>query len=331
MDNKINKANWQGAIWLGELSKRYFQNKATPKERKAFENWNPEGKIEPELRLFGPDDDTERIWEAISTRIGYYPKNGTEHKSRFWVLKRYAAAAVAIVVLGGLLYLGYNGSSQLRQGPEKHYFASGPEIRKVILKDGSVVSLNKDTRLAIVQDDYNHEKREVWLEEGEAFFEVTKDPQRPFIVHTQTIVTTVKGTSFNIKAYKALDENVLAVRSGKVGVTLNDTIIGDFTKNKRMTFHKSTGKIDKDEYSWEDAAAWTEGRLVLNSAGVSELQLRLKQQFGVEVLVKRSALEGTLLNAAYPKGTTLKTVLDGIALIYSIKYTISENTVTIYK
>ncbi|WP_294818497.1 FecR domain-containing protein [uncultured Flavobacterium sp.] len=328
MDNKTDKKNWQGALWLGEFSRRYFQGSVLEKEKEVFEKWNPEGDSPPDLRLFGVTEDTERNWDLVSSKIN--PQEATGRQKKKAGYKWFAAAAAILLLFGAGLYYAYTGFSGTGLQPDRRYYASGPGIRQYTLADGSVVSLNKDTRLSVMNGEFNDDKREIWLEEGEAFFEVAHNPDKPFIVHTQTIMTTVKGTSFNIKAYKELEDNVLSVKSGKVQVSLDDRVVGDFTKNKRMTFHKSTGQIERDELSWEDAAAWKEGRLVLHSANVNELKLRLRQQFGVIVNIEGNALKNTLLNASYPKGAKLETVLEGIGLVYNVKYSIAGDEVTIH-
>ena len=84
------------------------------------------------------------------------------------------------------------------------------------LSDGSVVSLSVDSKL-IVPEKFSSEIREVELE-GEAYFEVTTDDQRPFIVHAKSASVHVLGTEFNIRAYES-DENVtLLVTEGRVSL-----------------------------------------------------------------------------------------------------------------
>ncbi len=91
------------------------------------------------------------------------------------------------------------------------------ETRLVNLPDGSSVLLRKGSKLSYPEH-FHREKREIYLS-GEAFFEITKDPERPFYVFANEIVTRVVGTSFTIRAYPGDKQVSVAVKTGKVVVS----------------------------------------------------------------------------------------------------------------
>ncbi|TLV00718.1 FecR family protein [Dyadobacter luticola] len=95
------------------------------------------------------------------------------------------------------------------------------QIKLVNLPDGSSVILKKNARLRYPKH-FTKEKREVELA-GEAFFEVVKNPEQPFLVYAGNMVTKVKGTSFSIRANDEDDEVKLVVKTGIVEVSANDT------------------------------------------------------------------------------------------------------------
>jgi ferric-dicitrate binding protein FerR (iron transport regulator) len=86
----------------------------------------------------------------------------------------------------------------------------------VMLEDGSKIVLAKNGRIRYAQD-FVAAKREVYLE-GEAFFDITKDPERPFFVYSNGLITKVLGTSFTIKAYGNSNEVTVEVKTGRVSV-----------------------------------------------------------------------------------------------------------------
>ncbi|RWW91717.1 FecR family protein [Flavobacterium cerinum] len=242
--------------------------------------------------------------------------------------RKIAAAIILFISLGAAFYI-FDGTNRTDSKEQvelaMEYFQSGARQRKhMSLPDGSVIYLNSDTKLGIRTASFNREKREVWLEEGEAFFEVAKNPEKPFIVHTQDLETTVKGTSFNVKAYKELDESSVSVRNGKVQVHNENKLLGTLTQNRQIVYNKITGRFDEQQASWKDPAAWMESRLVMKQANVKELKLRLKQHFGVDVEIKENALQGKLLSCSFHNRVSLKEVLDGITLLYGLKYDISN-------
>jgi ferric-dicitrate binding protein FerR (iron transport regulator) len=124
------------------------------------------------------------------------------------------------------------------------------KIQRLILKDGSTVLLDTASTLQI-SDDFGQDKREVFLE-GSAVFDVTKDPQRPFLVNTGELVTKVLGTSFLIRAYSVDADVQVAVKTGKVTVykskktphnNLSEEII--LTPNQQAIYLKSDNTLIK--------------------------------------------------------------------------------------
>jgi transmembrane sensor len=91
-----------------------------------------------------------------------------------------------------------------------------PKPMLVLLQDGSSIMLESDSRLSYPKV-FNEDKREVFLD-GEAFFEVSKNPQKPFYVYANEIVTKVIGTSFTIKSVKNQKTINVKVNTGKVSV-----------------------------------------------------------------------------------------------------------------
>lgn len=95
-------------------------------------------------------------------------------------------------------------------------YNANEQNKLVVLPDGSTVILQKGSQLQYYAS-FNAQQRDVSLS-GEAFFEVTKDAQKPFVVFTKDLVTKVLGTSFTIKAFDDAPEVQVLVRTGKVAV-----------------------------------------------------------------------------------------------------------------
>lgn len=335
----INKEQWRGLVWLNGIFHRYYQNEATEKEKQIVESWNPEKEGAPDIRFLKRDKETDMIWQSIVAELGLR-KTTTINRwtTAAMALRKYAAAAVIAIALGGTAFYFVSTSKEktIQSNPiVMEYFESGHGERKqMTLPDGSVVYLNSDTKLGVATASFNKEKREIWIEEGEAFFEVTKNPEKPFVVHSKHLETTVKGTSFNVTAYKVLDQSAISVRSGKVEVRNEGNLVGELTKNKQITYNKLTGKTVQSYANWEDAAGWIEGRLIFKQAGGKEIKLRLQQFFNVNVEIKGNALneKETFLNSNFPPEVSLKEALEVISLMSDVKYKIvNPQKVIIYQ
>lgn len=172
----------------------------------------------------------EDIWESIKKQA-FETESETEETTapniwwRGW--STFAAAASVMLMLGilGWVYLNRRTSEPTQvmkelvaKTPSRYIqeFNDAEKPKLVILPDGSSVLLQKDSRLTYARK-FDGEKREVYLV-GEAYFEVSKNPQQPFFVYANELVTKVLGTSFNIKAYSEENDVVVTVRTGKVAV-----------------------------------------------------------------------------------------------------------------
>lgn len=321
--------------YITDLIRRYRRGKVSEKEREMLERWIPDHHMLDTVAQDDPfvDAYTEKVWERMDERIH------RERQSKLTIRRfsKYAAAAVALALITGSLWYFisplYNNSSDVTtaQTLRSYYQTTGESpVTRITLPDGSNIRLNKETKLYIVQDQFNRRAREVWLEDGEAFFEVAKDAKKPFIVYHGELQTVVRGTSFNIKAYKRLHENVVSVRSGKVEVGTAGKLYGTLMANKQLNYQLDDKSVDISDIKWNDACGWMDDRLVLNKANADELKLRIKQHFGKEVTIEGTALRTMLLTASFEKGTALGQVMEMISAMYGVNYHIAHSQVILY-
>jgi len=341
--------------WVAELFRRYFNGEATEKEKEIVETWDPQNtpapfKATPEQI----EEGSNRIWKKLSAEFGFeknemgtdlpFVKNVPEgpvrkqpHRKIMPVrfIRKYAAVAAILLVISGISLIFLHPASLdhliVQNRNEKTHYQTGlNEIKQIKLADGSVLYINGGSDVSLIDKKFNKKKREIWLE-GEAFFEVAKDPDRPFIIHTGKIQTIVRGTSFNIKAYSELNENVISVRSGKVEVRTDTKVLDELTPNQQLIYHPANDTYESGTAGWESAAAWRDGTLVLNNAGIEELKLRLHQHFGVEVSCTGDVLHGAKFNAIFQKESSLDDVLKNISMLYGVRCQINGKQVTLYR
>ena len=154
--------------------------------------------------------DNELIEIENSTRIS---------RNKIWIRRMSIAASILSIALLSAWYLFRdNKKSDTAPVKQSEVVADKGTRSKVVLPDNSVVYLNSGTKLNYPQK-FSNNTREVYLD-GEAFFEIKKDPNSPFIVHTSGMEVKVVGTSFNVKAYSGdkLIETSLLTGSIEVSV-----------------------------------------------------------------------------------------------------------------
>jgi ribosomal protein L30E len=128
---------------------------------------------------------------------------------------------------------------------------SNNKMLQLVLSDGSVVSLQPNSRIYYSKD-FTGKNREVILE-GEAFFLVKRDPSKPFLVYYHNIVTKVLGTSFNVRTLARTNNFEVAVKTGKVQVYENEKTVkkGNLAKtviitpNQRAVYNSTGENFEK--------------------------------------------------------------------------------------
>ncbi|MBT9394853.1 FecR domain-containing protein [Hymenobacter sp. NST-14] len=210
-----------------KLLNRYLNDSCTPAERAAVERWydrleQAEGMG---LRPQGQQEIESAIWERLMR--GRLPQPAPRVVTMWPAAPVRWAAALALLALGiGWLLLATGRfPAPSSQNPltataiSNGWTRRSNPTRQVLafrLPDSSRVSLHPGSSVRYATA-FAGARREVHLV-GEAFFQVSKNPRRPFLVLTEQVVTTVLGTSFRVKAYAGGKEATVAVRTGKVAV-----------------------------------------------------------------------------------------------------------------
>ncbi|WP_428235112.1 FecR family protein [Gracilimonas sp.] len=200
--------------------------------------------------------------------------------------------------------------------------------------DGSVITLNGGSTLRYPEQ-FSPQTREVYLE-GEAFFDIAPDQNRPFIVHVGNTTTRVLGTSFNIKAYSNDEKIQVTVIEGKVGVSGKPNENGGSApeqpiilgENQWATYHQSGEFFEQGEGNIWEQIAWKDQVLIFNDKPFSEVAKMLERWYGVDIILQGEQLQDAKLKGEH-KNMSLERVLQSIQFILGIEYTIEEQVVTI--
>ena len=149
----------------------------------------------------------------------------------------------------------------------------------ITLSDGTEVLLSANSRLAYHKD-FSDEKREVTLV-GEARFNVAKDAQRPFIVHTEQVQTQVLGTVFDVKAYpQALPE--VTLYEGSVKVSLNGTSSQRMQPGEQASLNEE-GKLQLVKAS-EETGKWAEGEFAFDNRELMTVMQEIGSWYNISVV-----------------------------------------------
>lgn len=190
------------------------------------------------------------------------------------------------------------------------------ERKNVHLEDGTQIWLSPSSTLEYPEN-FRNDLREVSLS-GEAFFEVARDEDHPFVIHSGEIETKVLGTSFNIQAYNNQEEIAVTVVTGKVKV-FNSTGTGNIEviANQRAVFHKPTTRLEKEReeaVQAPDMVKRKEGMFVYRNERLQKLIDDLQEYFGMVIRIAPEIKECRVVANFYVTDD-LKDILEPIALM----------------
>lgn len=323
--------------FVKHLLERFADGEATEEERKLVGFWLQDGEHtlseEDAAHLLGQQ--STRVWARLEQHFRRVPSAPVVpvHKPRWSPQRRwYATVAAAAAVLFILFTLQPRTSlttptqEVVAEAEISERFSTEDSTKRLVLADGSVIHLNQKSALALRKGKFNAHTREVWLEEGEAFFEIAKDPERPFLVHTPDGLTTkVLGTSFNIQAYPQLPQQVITVKSGKVQVSSQAGNRVYLEPDQAAAYSADDQWLTATAASGTDAADWRNGRVVLSDATFEEVALRLWQHHRVELLDHSGVAEGTRVYFTFSHKNNLREIAIALADIYGVQFQISKN------
>jgi transmembrane sensor len=192
-------------------------------------------------------------------------------KSTNWVAALIRTSVPALA-LAGIVFMV---APQILLRLEADEITGTGEVRNVTLADGSSVVLGAKSAIKV---SFSSEKRAVTLLTGEAYFDVTKDSKRPFVVEAHGVDVTVHGTAFDVRL--ASVTTTVALARGAVALSYRrggqesekDMVPGD-----EFTVDRGTGTLTARKIALSDIASWRSGDLFVNSARVADVVEELRR------------------------------------------------------
>jgi len=317
-----------------ELIERYIHNQTDQDEVKRLNiriknNQEISSWLEQEI-IASPstmDNDVQaRIFRDIENKIDIKDKTDKAEQNHFQLTKwlRVAAMFVLPVITAVGMYF-YRSPDETVPGQLVVAVERGQKAN-ITLPDGSKVWLNSQSRLTY-STNFNVRQRELQLD-GEAYFEVAHNPNKPFIVRSNDISVRALGTAFGVKAY---NEDVLIssiLMKGKVLVTTPD---GEaiLMPNERIIYDKTKHKKEQSTVAnATDFTGWIHNELRFEDESLGDIAKTIRRIYNVEVVfasekLKSQRYTGTINN------NSLESVLNIICLTSPVSFQISNQQVTL--
>ncbi len=301
---------------------RHFANETTAAEELELAQWINDHK-EEYLLLKTLIADTEQeepqqvfsvdgAWEKVEPKTSGNEAKKVKLKSNgfgFW----YAAAAILIIACGASIFYLYTPiTTSTKFG----------EVKTIKLNDGSLITLNTGSSITYPRIFWS--KRNVTLN-GEAFFEVKHNADKPFTVTAGKLFVNVLGTSFLVKNNKK--EQSVFVESGKVAV--KETTTGrSLVLNYGQRAYFNGSKLLKGTFKDDNYLAWKTGILSFENTPLPEVFKMLETHYVVNIKVEKGSGSTCMVTSKFEK-ESLNEVLKELSLIFGFRYQITGNQVVL--
>ncbi len=317
-------------------------DEATPEEKQIFDKWissNNENKA-----YF---NDLKKIWNQSGSLSEYdlIDVNAAKEKvkrkikiqsnNKFLIARKLLKVAAVFVFTFGIGWLTYY---IFEKASSKHFqyietVTKNGEKAQVVLSDGTKIWINSGSSLKY-PDVFTGKNPEVFLE-GEAFFDVSLNRNKPFIITTSLIQVEVLGTEFNISSYPDDETIETTLVTGTVKITSKnakskwgkETYI--LKPNEKAIFSKNNNTIVVDEVITKYYTSWKDGRLYFNNETFEKIAKRLERWYDLEIKLTGRELKYNRYTCVVNKDKTIEHVLNLLDICTPIEYSIEGKTITI--
>ncbi|GGF06381.1 FecR family protein [Hymenobacter cavernae] len=300
------------------LLQRYLDGHCTPEEQVLVERWYDrlEEADAHSLRSQNQEAVEDAIWHRLTQAQSVPEARVVRHPASFWQAPALRVAAALVLFALALSVLApYAKHFQGFPFSDGVTLANGWTLRTNAtqreqafqLPDGSQITLHPGSRLRY-NTNFDGPRREVHLE-GEAFFKVSKNPARPFLVFTKQVVTTVLGTSFRVKAYAGSNLASVAVREGKVAVQARKNAKLEATPahpaaagilllpNQQVVYSAASRHLKKELV--DKPVVLVPQSFEFEERPVTEVLAALKKAYGVDIVYDKAKLAGCTVSITF--------------------------------
>jgi len=338
---KIGNFDW-------ELVTKYLNKETNSQENAEMEAWLSQSEanreeLEQTARLLRKIDthyhakrfDSNVAWTNVNTQI-----SPTKVKSIQFTKKRrevialyykYAAIVLLTLLLGsGGYYIGFRNRTPAVYN--EIISAENQVLNEFVLPDGSVVTLNSNSKLTFPKK-FKGDIREVTIE-GEAFFDVQRNPEKPFVINAGKAQVKVLGTSFSVSAYPGAETVEVIVETGKVQVISNNIELPAENREvflipgEKGTFFTTNEILEKSVNENPNFLAWKTHDLIFNKVPLREVVESLEKAYHINITVAEPELNDLLYEGHFDQ-KPIDFVLDVIRLTFNLELSVENEHYTL--
>ncbi|MDR0430962.1 MAG: FecR family protein [Tannerellaceae bacterium] len=326
-----------GNKYISSLIRKFFENDLPKEICDKFHFWFVESEFRYEktnamLHLWNdcPEGQTEETKEELKKNR----KRITAHENKRTIsLFKHISQIAAILLLSllstAIMYYNLKDKTIIKEIELTECFVPYGECKYLLLPDSSEVWLNSGS-LLIYAKTFEGETRTLFLN-GEANFNVAKNPEKPFIVKTESMEIEALGTTFNILSYPEDETSITTLESGKVKIlTRHESIQAVIlSPNEQLIYNKTNKSFEKKKVNAEKYARWKDGFLTFQGASFDEIVKTTERKFEVTINYEVNRFSGRTFTVRFLPEEGIDDMLTILKDIVGFKYRKKGNIIYI--
>lgn len=330
---------------LSLLLKKYQDGTCTPEETTLLNQWYNKHEQKADVLDGFSTADRDALKQRMFQNIDKLITNdveATSHKGkvlRLWLKIGAAAAVIGFIAFFLVFHKATLNPAAVQSPVQLNASNTTHKIIKKVLPDGSVVWLKPGAALSYPEQ-FAADSRKVSMR-GEAFFEITKNPKRPFIIESKHIVTKVWGTSFQVTDNDDAQSAAVTVVTGKVSVSKRKEAVAVNTKlaadevmlypTQKVTYHQNTNSLITDtKADMAEVELWKHVNLSFTNSKLVDIAKVLSRQFDVDIQIANDKLKNEAMTADLTD-LNLPDVLEVLKASMGIGYEINDKHIVLNK
>lgn len=314
----------------------YLQNALIPEQKQRFYAWvnaTPENKklffetkaLYEACTLCRNPVDMQQSWNRLLRKKGIIQ---SWRRHEWYRIISYAAVGLIAVLVTSAFFLLAPHSKEETLFTTQYIGGDGLQADMAVLPDGTQVSIGAKTHFHY-DSEYGKEKRIVYLE-GEAYFDVAKNKDKPFIVKIDGHEIEALGTKFNVTAYSGDSLLVTTLLEGSVRLTSRYMHHPTLLKpNEQCIYNRDTRLARVTQVDAAQVTAWTSGYYYFHEQTLDAILYRLGHIYGVTFAIHSESLKKRSFTGTFYRGQSIKNIMEIINLSIPIRYRIKDNQIEV--
>lgn len=323
---------------IEEIKSRYIRGEASENEAKILLEWlekNPE-----EQTAYYQEKDIWDSYAFVNNSQNYSSEEELlrlKRRIRFNTKKSFSipgplkvAALLLFAFLSGWLvqFLVSNQGTSDVVAEMREVVVPNGQIHQLFLADGSRIWLNSGSKID-VPSVFTGNERKVSLE-GEAFFEIAKDPEHPFKVEVKGQTIEVLGTSFNVRAYPDADVVQTTLHTGKIKLHTSREVL-NLLPGEQTHVHINTGKIQVKNVNPVNYYSWRDGRYELKDERLTDVFRLVERWYDVSITYDENDFKDMRFSVVLKRNKSVEHFLALLNLSIPIQYQKNMDEIIIEK